>query len=68
MMKQLEDNNMNYICKECQTEYISAHGAPQDIKWSDGHKCKPVKNTKINKRLMRKDQEKQDTFRIFMYK
>ena len=55
MMKQLKDNNMNYICKECQTEYISAHGVPSGIKWSDGHKCKPVKNTKINKRLMRKD-------------
>ena len=64
-MKQLENNNMNYICKECQTEYISAHGVPSGIKWSDGHKCKPVKisekqlnifrNIKINKRLMQKD-------------
>ena len=68
-MKQLENNNMNYICKECQTEYISANGTPSGIKWSDGHKCKPVKisekqlnifrkligNIKINKRLMQKD-------------
>jgi len=39
-------NNINYICKECQTEYISAHGTPSGIKWSDGHVCKPVKNDK----------------------
>jgi len=46
VLKNMKMNNMNYICKECQTEYISAHGTPSGIKWSDGHVCKPVKNDK----------------------
>jgi len=32
----------NFICKECGTKYSSPKTTPPpEIKWSDGHVCKP---------------------------
>ena len=38
--------NGRYRCMECDTEYISQHDTPIGIKWSDGHVCRPVPDTR----------------------
>lgn len=37
-----------FICHVCQTVYMAeGETAPQGVKWSDGHKCSPVRETSI---------------------
>ena len=39
---------MDYIYPTCKTKYVSTNGEkPQGIKWSDGHKCDPRRDTAL---------------------